>query len=168
MKTKLAILAMMGVLAIAPLTFARGGGGFGAVTAEVTDSRAVDHMAFTAAEAMGLTAEAVGSMAEAVGTPVEPIGTTADTAETTADTMVTTADNTDTIGTTGMDTTAAAGGFHGSSVLDGVIRGTGIGTTGIPTTAPITIGTMAIHMGVTTVAITAAGIMEMAMPTVQG
>lgn len=97
----------------------------GAVTAEVTDSKAADPMD-SMVEAMRSTGEVTASMADTMGTMV--------------DTM-------DTIGIMGTDTTAAAGGFRGSSVSVGVIRGTDIrGLLVIPTTAR----TMATRMGVTT------------------
>ena len=78
----------------------------------------------------------------------------------------TTADTMDTNGMMGMDTTAAAGGFRGSLVVVGVIRGTGIQTIGILTPATITIATMTIRMGVTTAAtlvVTAIRILAMTM-----
>lgn len=45
---------------------------------------------------------------------VAAVDTTVATTDTTADTMGTTEDTVDTIGIMGMDTTAAARGFHGS------------------------------------------------------
>ena len=96
-----------------------------AVTAEVTDSKAADTMD-SMVEAMGSTGEVTASM---------------------VDTM-------ETIGIMGTDTTAAAGGFRGSSVSVGVTRGTDIrGLLVIPTTAR----TMATRMEVITAA--------MAIPT---
>ena len=97
-------------------------------TAEAVDTTVAKMV--TAAETMDTTVAAMG-----IG--VEIMGTTVDTKGITVDTM-------DTIGIMAMDTTAAAGGTRGSSVLDGVIRGTGIRTMGmgIPTTAPITITTL--------------------------
>ena len=88
----------------------------GAVTAAVTD----------------FTEEAVvGSMAEAMETMPAPVDTTVAITATAVDIMDTTVDTMVTIGIMAMATTAAAGGIRGSSVLDGVIRGTGIRTMGV-------------------------------------
>ena len=102
----------------------------GAVTAAATD--------FTEEAAVDSTVEVMETMAAAVDTTVAtmdtavPImGTAVVTMGTMVDTMDTTEGTMDTIGIMAMDTTAAAGGIRGSSVLDGVIRGTGIRTMGM-------------------------------------
>ena len=148
MKTKLAILATIAALAMAPLTFARGGGGggfggghgggfggghgggfggghFGGLVA-VVDS-AAEVMASTAAVMDFMAVEAAGSMAEVTVTTVDmAIG--ADTMGTGDTTVI---GGTTVIGTT-MDTTGmvtmdgpAAGGL-GTMVGVGDIPGMGI------------------------------------------
>lgn len=102
----------------------------GAVTAAATDFtvEAVDTMVADVASMV----EVVDTMVATMGTAVVTMDTTVATMDTVVDTMGTTQDITDTIGIMDTDTMAAAGAFRGYSVLDGIIRGTGIQIMGIP------------------------------------
>ena len=164
----------MGRTAVVAVLAVQAAGSMGQAVA--TTEQAVDRTAeavaiATMADAAETMADAAETMADTAETMADTAESMADTAETTADIMVTTTDImdttesiTDTIGMMGIHTTGVVGGFRGFLVLVGVIHG--IGTTGIPTTAPIMMA-MAIRMGVTTEAIMAARTMETIMPTVR-